>query len=98
LNVNLDFFKENRKNILINNDAFITAPSALVPSPINYGKVNNKGLEVVLNWADKVGYFTYAISPNFSFSRNKVIEMAEIRQKYDYLYRTGHPVGQPFGL
>ncbi len=97
LNVNLDFFKENRKNILINNDAFITAPSALVPSPINYGKVNNKGLEVVLNWTDKVGYFTYTIAPNFSFSRNKVIEMAEIRQKYDYLYRTGHRVNQPFG-
>lgn len=97
LNVNLDFFRENRKNILINNDAFITAPSALVASPINYGKVNNKGFEVVLNWTDKAGDFQYTIAPNFSFSRNKVIEMAEIRQKYDYLYRTGHRVNQPFG-
>lgn len=97
LNINLDFFKENRKNILINNDAFITAPSALVASPINYGKVENKGMEVVLNWTDRVGEVKYTISPNFSFSRNKVIEMAEIRQKYDYLYRTGHRVNQPFG-
>ncbi len=97
LNINLDFFKENRKNILINNDAFITAPSALVASPINYGKVENKGMEIVLNWTDRVGDFRYTLSPNFSFSRNKVIEMAEIRQKYDYLYRTGHRVNQPFG-
>ncbi len=97
LNINLDFFKENRKNILINNDAFITAPSALVASPINYGKVNNKGMEIVLNWTDRVGDFRYTISPNFSYSRNKVVEMAEIRQKYDYLYRTGHRVNQPFG-
>ncbi|MDI9522242.1 MAG: TonB-dependent receptor [Bacteroidota bacterium] len=97
LNINIDIFKENRSNILINNDAFITAPSALVPSPINYGKVTNKGFEVVLNWTDRVGNFTYSIAPNFSFNRNKIVEMAEIRQEYDYLYRTGHRVNQPFG-
>ena len=97
LNINIDFFKENRRNILIMNDAFITAPSALVSSPINYGKVNNKGFEIVLNWTDKVGDFQYTIAPNVAFNRNKIIEMAEIKQKYDYLYRTGHRVNQPFG-
>jgi len=97
LGINIDVFNENRKNILINNDAFITAPSALVASPINYGKVHNEGFEVVLNWTDKVGDFKYTLSPNFAFSRNKIVEMAESKQNYDYLYRTGHSVGQPFG-
>jgi TonB-linked SusC/RagA family outer membrane protein len=96
LSFNLDLFKENRKDILINNDAFIAAPSSLIASPINYGKVDNKGFEVSLTWSDYSREFKYSISPTFSFNRNKVVEMAEVRQKYDYLYRTGHRVNQPF--
>lgn len=97
LGLNVDLFKENRKDILINNESFTSAPSALLASPINYGKVDNKGLEVVLSWADNVGDFKYSLSPTFSFNRNKIIEQAEVRKNYDYLYRTGHRVNQPFG-
>jgi TonB-linked SusC/RagA family outer membrane protein len=97
LSLNVDLFKENRSDILINNESFITAPSALVASPINYGKVENKGIEVSLTWADNDGALKYSINPTFSFNRNKIIEMAEVPKKYDYLYRTGHRVNQPFG-
>lgn len=97
LSLSIDFFKENRSNILINNDSFITAPSALVASPINYGKVDNKGIEVNMTWADNDRAFKYSVTPTFSFNRNKIIEMAEVPKKYDYLYRTGHKVNQPFG-
>lgn len=97
LSISVDLFKENRSDILINNESFLAVPSALVASPINYGKVDNKGIEVTLTWADNNRAFKYSVSPNFSFSRNEIIEMAEVRQKYDYLYRTGHRVNQPFG-
>lgn len=99
LGINVDFFKENRWDILINNSASIPAYMAF-PSqpPINYGKVDNHGYELVISWSDKIGdNISYTISPNVSFNRNKIIEQAEIPRNYDYQYRTGQKVGQPFG-
>jgi TonB-linked SusC/RagA family outer membrane protein len=97
LSVNIDVFNEDRKDILIDNNSFTTAPAALMAIPVNFGKVNNKGFEIVLTWSDKVGDFRYSISPNMAFNRNKIVEIAELKQNYDYLYRTGHRVNQPFG-
>lgn len=39
----------------------------------NLGTINNRGIEVSLGWNDKIGEnFTYSISPNFSYNKNKV--------------------------
>lgn len=99
LGVNLDFFKEHRWDILISSGASVPAYMAF-PSlpPINFGKVDNHGYEIALSWSDKIGRdFSYTISPNMSFNRNKIVEMNEIPKNYDYQNRTGHKVGQPFG-
>lgn len=36
------------------------------------GKINNRGIEVSLGWGDKIGDFTYNLSGNFSYNKNKV--------------------------
>ncbi|MES2417081.1 MAG: TonB-dependent receptor [Bacteroidota bacterium] len=39
----------------------------------NLGKITNKGIEVTLGWADKIGEdFTYNLSGNFSYNKNLV--------------------------
>lgn len=39
----------------------------------NLGTITNRGIEVSLGWNDKIGSdFTYNISPNFSYNKNKV--------------------------
>ncbi|WP_119080048.1 SusC/RagA family TonB-linked outer membrane protein [Chitinophaga alhagiae] len=39
----------------------------------NLGTISNKGVEVTLGWNDHVGEdFSYSISPNFSYNRNRV--------------------------
>ncbi|TKC04432.1 SusC/RagA family TonB-linked outer membrane protein [Pedobacter frigoris] len=39
----------------------------------NLGTITNRGVEVSLGWNDKIGSdFTYNISPNFSYNKNKV--------------------------
>lgn len=99
LGINVDLFKENRWDILISSAATIPAYMAF-PSqpPINFGKVDNHGYEIVLSWSDQIGSdIRYTIAPNVSFNRNKIVEQAEIPRNYDYQYRTGHKVGQPFG-
>lgn len=42
----------------------------------NAGTISNRGVEVSLGWNDKVGSdFTYSISPNFSYNKNKVVSI-----------------------
>ena len=88
LTVNFDIFWEDRKDILVSNGSLLPAVTSL---PVSY--VN----ELTLKWADQIGDFRYSISPSIAFARNKVIDMLEVPPMYDYLSRTGLPVGQPFG-
>ena len=97
LHAYVDFFWEDRKHILVSNASTLSAVTSLPSSYVNEGRVKNHGYEVTLNWEDRIGNVRYSISPNVSFARNKVIEMLEVKPMYDYLSRTGHPVGQRFG-
>ena len=97
LHAYVDFFWEDRKDILVSNASTLPAVTSLPANYVNEGRVKNHGFEVTLNWEQKIGDFRYSISPNFAFARNKVIEMLEVKPMYDYLSRTGHPVGQRFG-
>ncbi len=96
LHTYLDFFWEDRSGILVSNASTLPAVTSLPSSYVNEGRVKNHGFEITLKWEDKAGEVYYSISPNVSFARNKVIEMLEVEPMYDYLKRTGLPVGQPF--
>ena len=78
LSIGLDFFWEDRKNILVSNETTIAGISSLKPNSINYGRVKNHGYEITLGWSDKIGEVSYSISPTIAFARNKVVEMAEV--------------------
>ena len=97
LMMNLDFFWEDRKDILVSNASLLPAVTSLPANAVNEGRVKNHGYELTLKWADRINDFRYSISPSIAFSRNKVIEMLEVPPMYDYLSRTGLPVGQRFG-
>ena len=97
LTVNLDLFWEDRKDILVSNASMLPAVTTLPSSYVNEGRVKNHGYELTLKWADRIGDLRYSISPSIAFARNKVIEMLEVPPMYDYLSRTGLPVGQRFG-
>ena len=97
LHAYVDFFWEDRKDILVSNASTLPAVTSLPANYVNEGRVKNHGFEVTMNWEQKFGDFRYSISPNFAFARNQVIEMLEVKPMYDYLSRTGLPVGQPFG-
>ena len=97
LHAYVDFFWEDRENILVSNSSTLPAVTSLPASYVNEGRVKNHGYEITLNWEDKIGDFHYSISPSYSFARNKVIEMLEVEPLYSYLKHTGLPVNQPFG-
>lgn len=113
-NVGFDFGLFNNKltgtiNYYVNQteDLLITKqlpPSAGYENPIlNVGKIRNNGIELEVNWADKVGDFNYEIGANFSTTKNKVVSLADEGQALPctgLLYDTDHvpayaKVGKP---
>lgn len=94
--LSFDFFKEHREDILVQPN---TAPGFLaVTLPVlNIGVVDSHGYEIQAKWNDRIGEnFRYRVNANLSFSRNKIMEQAEVTPNEDYLWRTGNPVGQRF--
>lgn len=93
----VDVFNENRTNILTNRGTVPEFVAYSLPA-VNIGEVENKGYEIELNWNHKPSTnFSYRINANISHAKNKIIYQDEVPQSYDYLYRTGKAVGQPFG-
>ena len=100
LSLTLDFFKENRSNILTDIQtipAVYGVPVTAVP-PANIGKTTNQGYEVALGWTDKIGQVSYYINGSVSYAKNKILYEAENPNPYPWMNQTGHSIGQYFGL
>lgn len=99
LSINVDYFIHNRTDILAK--PYSTIPDFLGANlpEMNVGEVKNKGFEATLSYEGECAKdFTYFIETSAWFARNKIKYNAEAPQLYDYLYRTGHRIDQPFLL
>lgn len=70
LSVNFDVYKKTSKDWLIL--APILATAGAEPPYINGGDVVNRGVELSLQYQNKVGEFNYSVSANGSYNENKV--------------------------
>ena len=92
----IDLFREKRDNILT---TLATVPgiigldSSVLP-PMNVGAMSNQGYETSLKWRDTIKDFSYEISGQVSYSKNKIIEMAEAPYPYYWMNETGYSYGQ----
>jgi TonB-linked SusC/RagA family outer membrane protein len=98
LDATVDYFHEKRTDIIGTRSA--TIPDYLgVGLPYeNIGEVTNKGFEVGFRYSYKIGDFSYFAGTKFWFARNTIDYMNEVVRPEPYLYRTGHSIGQEFGL
>lgn len=64
----------------------------------NIGKSKRYGAELSLTYQNNAGKLNYYITGNWNLEQSKVIFIDEQEQPYDYLYRTGQPMGAIFGL
>jgi len=98
LDATVDVFYDKRNDILVSMWGKISSVLGVTTPVQNLGVTENKGIEVSLNWKDQVGSLNYHFGGQLSFARNKIIEMAEFYAPYEYLKRTGNPIGQVFGM
>lgn len=101
LSLQMDFFYEKRKGILMQRQSVPTGAGFLAASVLwgNLGKAENKGFDALLEFKDRTasGLF-YSLRGNVTFARSKVLENDKADPLYANLSEIGHPIGQPFGL
>ena len=110
LGLNFDWYNKTTRNWLV--QAPVPATWGAAAPYINGGDVENKGLEVAVNWKDKVGDFTYGISANIAFNKNKVTRIANSEGIIEggntlfstadrtsfYRAQVGYPIGYFYGF
>jgi len=108
LETTIEYWKKDSKDLLY--DLPIPSSAGMGSTMLaNIGKVRNSGLELTVNYRQKVGEFTFGIGVNGSFLKNKVVNFDGISNApiYDnggqsgntyYKSEVGQPIGQFYGL
>lgn len=97
LSMSIDGYYDHRTDILVNATGVVSSVLGITAPKQNNGIVDSYGMEMSVNWNDRIGEFKYNIGAMFSYAANEIKEMNEEYRPYDYLKRTGHSVGQIFG-
>jgi TonB-linked SusC/RagA family outer membrane protein len=96
LSVNLDYYYENREDILWTADALPVLNGMSLPK-LNLGKMRNQGVELDSKWNSKLGNINYGIKFNAAYTKNVIVYMDEVLSPYPRANQTGHSRDQNFG-
>lgn len=96
----IDLFKEARRDIFMERQT-IPSQNGFIKTPwANYGKVNNRGVDLTLQINKQFSkdlYFSFLHT--LTYAKNEIVEIDEpLSVIGTNRARTGHPVGQLFGL
>lgn len=71
LTAEIEVYNKKTEDILTTPSVYLTLGTKTAPT-MNTASMQNKGIEITVGWQDKIGDFSYSISGNFSFNKNKV--------------------------
>ena len=97
LGVDAEFFAEDRRNIYIS-ASNISGVLGISVNKQSQGENKYKGIDLSIDWGDKIGDFSYGVDANAAWLFTKVIDDGQAYQQYPYLYHAGNRVGQAYGL
>ena len=93
LHATFDYYREHRKDILLQNQTTPTFLGITLPYS-NLGEVKSWGWELTLNWNDKIGEnFRYWAKMNLSYNQNKIIERYEAPLANEYSMLKNNRIG-----
>ena len=95
INFEFDYFYNKRDQISIQKQGSTPSSSGitnLLP-PVNLGKVDNKGWEFKVGYNGQAGDFTYSVSVNGGYAKNKVVFWDEPPSGPEWQRSTGHSIG-----
>ena len=94
----VDAYRKKTVDLLLNVEIPWTTGQAT--SLQNYGSVENKGLEFILNTQNLTGKFKWNTNFNLSLNRNKVLSLGGSSTSYlsgNYIVKVGKPLGTLYG-
>lgn len=90
--LDVDWFHSVRDDILCYRSASIPSFSGLKLPTENLGKVTNTGVEIMATYRDHAGDFSWNITGNFTYARNKVNFIDEAASVPDWQRQEGSPI------
>jgi TonB-linked SusC/RagA family outer membrane protein len=96
LGINFDYFKEDRKDILIGGTSRSIPPYfGFDPPAANLGRVKANGYELEISFTRRMNIgLTYWMQTAITHTRNKIIERDDPALQVAYLKNAGYPIGQ----
>ena len=75
LSMSVDYYNKRTFNLIQNQSTDWPTSIGINPMLVNLGEINNRGVEFVATWRDKVGQdFNYYVTGNFAYNRNRVVD------------------------
>ena len=93
------YYKKTTKDLL----AEVPGISGTVPGIGNLGSIENKGIELAINWRDQIGDWNYSIGGNLTTIKNKVLNLVQegysiiSGDKSQSYTMAGFPIGYFYG-
>ena len=100
LNVEADYFREKRNNMLLSPGVTVPVEYGVDLSQVNAGIMQNRGFELSVSSNYNISKdLSVGFSGNFTFARNKMLEIFENPATFDNpnLRKTGRALNVPFG-
>lgn len=95
VDLSVDFFKNDRRDILMQRKT-ISATTGFREAPWqNYGKMSNRGFDGNIVFKQKIDKVMLTFRGNVTYARNKIVEYDEVPPLYDYQAYTGQVLGKP---
>jgi TonB-linked SusC/RagA family outer membrane protein len=99
VNLQVDYFRENRRNIYMMREYIPISMGLTAPIASNIGRAFSHGVDGSLDYKVSVNRdFWITSRVNFTYATNKIVENGEPQYPYAYMSNIGQPMNQPRGL
>lgn len=99
LSIQADFFKEDRRDILLQRNVIPITSGITTPIYANMGRVDNRGIDGMIGFKNTTSYgLYYSFYANYTYAFNRIIENDKPIPLWDYQDERGRRIGQPMGL
>ena len=98
INLTADYFYNRHYDIFVDGSGAYSSLIGMTAPYKNQGKVDNRGVDIELDFAKNFGDWNVMAGGSFLFSKSKIIDMAEEPKAFDNLVETGNPLSSTYGL
>lgn len=95
IDLSVDFFKNDRRDILMQRKTISSVPGFRKTPYQNFGKMSNKGFDGNIVFKQNIDKVMLTFRGNVTYAKNKLVEYDEVNPMYEYQRITGHSLGTP---